>query len=547
MQPLAFRFVPSLGVGSPKEYRRIDSENRAHVARVVQQRRRQQRKKAGWVPRRRHFKNQYTQRFEIILRGHGSDPAHHVRAKAADLGDGTRHSLVSMLRPIVYLPIKQGCCDPFSSFPVAITPQVNQVLTFMREVYFPMVYDRQKLLIQNDRKLPSIAGLGAHAWETVVSHLSAEGIALACVASFLGNIAGLMGEPGKSNATRLAMAFSKRSSILLRQSLQASVQPDGSPFPKAIVIQIYFLHRASITAEDRHLASIYGAMLSSAMTTSALAGTVDWGLLFPAGLDDIDGAVKFMRRTSFDYAWLARTCTDLWANAGRYLVPEPQIFNDLHWQVQCPILREAFLVSRSLNAYAEGALSRSDQLTEVAPAKLIFFITATQSVWATGTAMNLFFDLRDGICLCQDSTQLERLTQAALALVLAFQLRSMVFSVKINERDIRDYTAIMLPELRHTMTTVFDLSTDEDLAYYRDAHLWILFMAAYWEQRNSNTAGWASHWFQRHLLITASLARKTTWTALLPILKSFVFAEWDAPGACTWFENAISTMPPVPF
>ncbi|KIW11767.1 hypothetical protein PV08_09039 [Exophiala spinifera] len=538
MAPPLLRFVPSQSHGTARKDQAVDSANRAHAARAAHARRRQERRDE-MISLQVAWKHPRAQKRTIRpLRVKCDDPLKPNDTTNTDSSAGVDATVSLSKSHLMY----RGNSDPFFTFPIKITPEVNQVLTFMRDGYFPMLYDNQKLQMKIDAKGLSTAGVGNGAWKFAVTQLSNTGIALACLASFLGNMTTMMSWSNNRRSIQLAQTFMVESTRLVKDLLRDISASPAARLPPAAIIHVYFLHRACTTVGGKQSSAVYGALLNRLLVRGVLEGAVSYTLLFQAGLNDVDAAAKYMHRPSLEYTWFARSCNKMWIGAKPGLATLPGGVHDgLHKQVLCEELRQAFVVSRLMNAYAEGKVHEIAQERSQEQKQFFFLLLGTESVWALGTSMRLYFDLRDDVYLHEVFTQVQRMIQAALALTLVFQLRSMAYGTKINGHDLRDYSPAIMAELRSIITEIHECDTDteSELGQYRDAHIWILFMGAFWEQRTNEEHSSSEGWFQNKLVDAALLAGISTWAELKPLLKSFAFADWDQPDGANWFESTV--------
>jgi hypothetical protein len=408
----------------------------------------------------------------------------------------------------------------------------------MRDVLFPTVYDHNTLLGKVDRGFFSGAAVGDQFWQFCLGVMTTEGAALACVASYLAHMSTLMSESARLNAVRVAQIMSTKSSTMLRRSLQTKSDPSEQLSRRNVLYHVSFLHRVSLHVGDQTSTRVYGTMLNDLVMESMLDGSITFQTVMHAAVDDADASTKFMCRTSIDFTWLGQTCSSAWSIIEPMLPPVSQdVFDGLHETVHSDLLRQLFVVSRHMNAYAESPVSSSAWAAMTPQRPLVYTWFAMKGVWAIGTGMNLFLDLTKHVQPDLDVTSGQRLTQAALALALVFQSRSMGHGTKINGIATRDYSASIMSHLRPVMMEVFRSCTEQELREYADAHLWILFMGAFWEQRSKGTLREEPDWFQEQLVENALLSKKAAWAKLEPVLRRFAYSNWEEPNGSEWFDD----------
>ena len=445
------------------------------------------------------------------------------------------------------LSLLEGNSDPFGSFSIKITPQINQVLTFMRDAIYPNIYYHNKFMSKINEGNPDrsnwiSAGIGVQAWGFAVESLHGEGVSLACIASYLGNMAMLLPEHARPNTNRLALALATKSCGLLQKSLPSDATSTNPTKVRTLIAQIYFLYRASVVEGDRMSVAIYGPILKRFLVRGISQGLVDVVMLYQAAVDDIDFASKFMCRTLFDYSWFGEVSSGFWALAEPLLpLVRADVFTGVHKNVECTELRDYFTTARHMNTYAEHIFPESAWGPTVQK-QLAYSWFATKSLWALGSALNLYLDLRDDRFTRSTFpfTSGQRLTQAALTLGLVYYFRNMGHTTTINSIDIRDCSASLMRELRATMTQVLKVSTERESHTYADAHLWVLFLGAFYERRERQRSGDAAgRWFRQKLVEKAVQSNKATWARLQPVLRGFFYMEWEKPHGSTWFDDTV--------
>lgn len=439
----------------------------------------------------------------------------------------------------------KGNSDPFGCFPIEITPQVNQAIGFMRDTYFPILYNQNKLIstvfgadFWGSKNIEMVA------WQATCECFQVEGAALACIASLLGTISTLASGAGRANAARLSLILSTKSSSLLRNALGNSTEdshPTGKSTTSRILFdQIHFLHHGSMIRGDENSIKVYGPILHAVLVRLVNEGTLDLIMFCQASVDDIDASARFICRTSIDYGWFAQTCSGLWDTVEAKLPKlPPSVSGSLHENVLCVELRQVFQIARRMSAYGERKLSPSIMGNDTVQKRLIFTWFATNTCWAVATAMNLALDLRDDKYAKCDFTVGRGLTQAALALALVFLLRDMGHGNIINGVDVRDFSAYIMPELHIITKRAFATCTNHELQELAEAHLWILFMGAFCEQRRHISSTEDPGWFQEQLVNRALLDKKANWARLKPVLQKFVYADWEEPNGSEWFDDLV--------
>ncbi len=433
----------------------------------------------------------------------------------------------------------KGDSDPFACYAIQITPHINQALAFMRDVFFSGMHNSHRLMGEVDGGGYREPSLGNYFWQNTLQALYAEGPALACLASHFGMMSIFISGSARLNALQIGLAMSIKSSGLLRRSLKKEHGSSGL-FQENLFAHINFLHRASMLLDDQASNHIYGTMLRGLLIAGMEARTIDQGTLLYAAVVYLDAAAKFFCRTPFDYTWFEHIFAPQW-NAVETILPadSQDTVDGLHETVRRKQLRHLFIISRHMNTYAENPGLLLAWTTDTSRKRSIWAWFTTKSMWVIGVALELFFDLTDCVYPETGFSIGHQSTQAALSLTLVFQFRSMAHGTKIYGVGIRDHSATIMMHLRRVMTDVFASCTSQELEEYADAHLWILFMGAFWERRNRGTSSTEGEpdWFQQQLVEKALLRKKATWAKLEPTLKRFAYSSWEEPNGAEWFDD----------
>jgi hypothetical protein len=204
--------------------------------------------------------------------------------------------------------ILNGNSDPFAQLAIAVTPLVNSVITFMREALYPNLYFNPFFrrmygdshgpinVLQESSWLP--AQMARQGWNFSRGSLSTEGPALACIASFLNNMAALMSDQAREETYDKALMLTTKSSRLLRESLDKKPrQPDQGLLHRdpTLITHVYWLFRAAVHSNNRTSATVHGKILAQTMINGFDDGAVDLLQIIQATIDDVDDAAMHMR------------------------------------------------------------------------------------------------------------------------------------------------------------------------------------------------------------------------------------------------------------
>ncbi|KIV93016.1 hypothetical protein PV10_04261 [Exophiala mesophila] len=449
-------------------------------------------------------------------------------------------------------PIK-GDSDPFGVLAIPVTPQVKQVLQFMKDGVYPGLYfnsffkrmygDIKVKDLETSTWLPAQTALAG--WKYALASLQDEGIALACVGGYLHNMSMLMLDSSKSKATNLGLSMMTKSSVLLRRSLHKSMQKNSS-MGTTLINHVYWLFRAAIFSGDEESIIAHGRMLNLCLMKGLVEGTADIQMLIQSGVDDVDICSRLMRRPFIHPDAYAATCAGLWALAEANLPKMTiEINMELHSNVQCPEVQQAFLICRSLAGYAEQQIT-DEEWGSPTQKQLSFAWFVTKSDWGMRQALSASLDLRDDKYSSQVWSEGVRLTQASLGLAVLYYGRLLGHDAVINGVDIRDISATIMAHLQVIMTQVLAKCSDEELEAYVDAHTWILFVGAFIEQRNKkkNSGRSQVRWFQHRLAEHAVRHKRESWLLEKSTFESFHYFDFIEPNGAQWYEEVIAELAP---
>ncbi|KIW92989.1 uncharacterized protein Z519_06838 [Cladophialophora bantiana CBS 173.52] len=461
--------------------------------------------------------------------------------------------------------VLNGNSDPFAMLPIIITPLVNQCLTFMREALYPSIYYNSFFrrlygsshgpinVLQDNTWLP--AQTARQDWETAAGSLTSEGQALACIASFLGNMAPLMPEAGRLKIRREALIYTTKSSQLLRRSLDKLPDAGGKSVllrDPSLITHVFWLFRAAVFSENKSSVAVHGKVLAHSIMRGFDEGLVDHLMIIQAINADCDDATKFMRRTHFDPDWYRTIIQPIWAMAEYILPPIPEAaYVNINPTIEIPEVQEIFINSLRQAAYCEDGMQVPHEAWgPLEQRQLAFAWFVTQSEYTMSKLLQIYFDLRDGNYVPyqtgaqQTPTPGQRLTQMGLALGLLYYVRVLGHETKINGQDIRDSSPEIIRHLRSTMQQMSVIATEDEKQHYREAHAWVYFLGAFEEERKGIPP--TSTWFQRRLAEHVNVSREkgwntsSSWIEYRRIFRTFLYTDWAYPSGFAWFDRIVT-------
>ena len=252
-------------------------------------------------------------------------------------------------KPVVQSPMTDlgGSSDPFACLGVKITPEINRVLAFMRDVMYPAIYltpwtqscsaePVRKLEVAQPRNVVSAAS--AHRdWSRMLCSLYDEGLGLACLsacASFVPDFRQTM----KSDILQMRA----RSTSILRQRLLDPSRSYGQS--GSALLQMFWLFEAEALDDNVQAARIHGRAFRNAVETCRDQEIIDLGNIVMFLWADTNFAAKTMGRTMLSMDWCIGRLQGLWSLLGGFF---PATIPDQDAQLNCAVEADTLVSSPS--------------------------------------------------------------------------------------------------------------------------------------------------------------------------------------------------------
>ena len=390
-----------------------------------------------------------------------------------------------------------------------ITPQVNQILAFARDICLPAFYFQDSLRdssisAKSSRDVTNPSGwisspAARRGWQQVVDALSDKCTALACLSTYLALMAACQINPTK--ATEASLKMRAGSSALLRQQLLR--QDSSNSTVKArqeLLWQVFWHFYAEFFAGNLEAAQIHGKMLRQSCEAA------EEGVITPHFLDsvlfvDTHMSAKYMTRTVFDIdKWIPDVFAPIWEKI------DPDMANitqedgsTLHATIKCDPLRSIFLRTRqSIILLRQSAESHSVDIDY----DTLFYWLNSHAYVDGGRVIDLYLMLIDKALhapkVKPDPSRPPRpipigtetagylYTEACLCLCSLYSIRDVGQEIPINGIDIVDASSTIGQHLRESIIQALTSCTPEERKTYRPAHLWCAYIGALMEQREAD-------------------------------------------------------------
>ncbi|KAJ9605772.1 hypothetical protein H2200_009621 [Cladophialophora chaetospira] len=531
--PSKFTFLSSVsGKRSTREKELEHAQIKAHAARISHQRR-------NWVKVQQQLKRQQDEHCED------------ERSYTLGEGDCGSHT-TSRSREIILLLPGHGSSDPFDAYSVKITPEVNRLIGYARDVLLPNIFTPPffKRLTAgapkwvNYERSDKVIGGSTLLLNIKVFREMSEGAALGWLCSHIPFIQQL-------NSPEIVQALSverlkmrAKSLKLLRETL--TNHPVSSP--------------EALTAVRLHMRALY-EMECMAGDTEAARAHIDILLRLDDPVTDelvrlqhllvmmfntTELACKNLERTILPFGeWTSERFASLWMVSSPFMPAPPDTVNHAHASVTIPVVREAMLRLRFCLWIGETPLPFGNA-QERLKADMVFAWIVTKTFHDIGMLLNLYFDIIERKIVFHSEGR--RLVEACLVLTLLHLFRKCMHSAVVeNDIDVRDASHVIIPRLKQDMTAALELMTPAETVYYRDAVLWTLYAGAVYEQRQKRRKGplrlesdsVGQSWFTCTLARHARDIGITTWERGKATLQTFVYDEHLQPDGSLWFEEVI--------
>ena len=208
-----------------------------------------------------------------------------------------------------------GSSDPFSCFEVKITPRINYILTFMRDVMYPAIYHTawtkscsttpgRNFEIAKPSGIVS-AGSAYRDWSRMLWTLQDEGLGLACLSA----CASMVPQFQKTmNIDVLKMRA--RSTSLLREKLE--VQSSSYVSSGRALLHMFWLFEAEALNGNVEAAILHGGAFRVAVEACQEEAPIDIANIVMFLWADTNFAARTMRRTMLGMNWCAARFQGMW-------------------------------------------------------------------------------------------------------------------------------------------------------------------------------------------------------------------------------------------
>ena len=449
----------------------------------------------------------------------------------------------------------EGQSDPFHSYAIDVTAEVNRLVTYYKE---KELFKRYHVDARSWSSDPS----ALQDWRDSVSSLEDEGTARAFMARY-SHFAAV----GMSNTALDHRALVHRSNSTA--SLRRRLRKGEDPLTSSIMIwHIHMLHGAEVLAGNFPAAHAHGTILKHFFDQELASGRpIDQKLLIYILYNDVHMAAMFLVRPCFDPEhWLSHVFQGL-LDQMELSVPALATASSrsIDPQVIDPRIRPVFVswtkvrLMRALTN-ASGTLLRTPETTHW---------VRINSFISQGRLVNHYLDVQQRITDKQvrgvdslDSfiarNSLAHLHASAfLSLACLFLIRTSASPNILSDLPYIDALKLILTKLRLHLDISQGLIGEDQKDPYSRARLWALFAGALAERQRAaigrlspekttgaeeTQTGEASQgWFNVRFARQAMKLKLFTWSSVREVLESFLYADHFSPHPVSWWNSTIDS------
>jgi hypothetical protein len=486
-----FKFVVTTQQ-APNQDSAVTSANRAHTAKAIH---RQRKARHKFEPARK----QRRRAFPLT-----------PQSSSDEICSDVPHSPMAL----ALQPKFKGNSDPFAATAVPMTPQYNELISFMRDTVYPKLgFNRFMQHFASDISLDftfrssaiCMTSLPANQhWTFIKSMLGAPPSALA----FLSTAATYLATMEPEYRVK-ALEMRLESSSHLRGLLSSSDMDQ-----QLLKATLFWLYNSEARAQNFKAATAISKMLVPLIKKGIDSGGDSPLLLMEYRFLEDDVAMYNLSRVAFDMdSWFPGMFEGLWQSAERLMPPSPFTAKDIHPVVKQP-LRQHFHNMRYLYYLWDNPI----QANTAADQQLIFRWLTTRYSWLSGCLLNTYAGLMD-----TDSRDDTRHVQSLLALALLSHTRVVGSSSLIGSVD---YRGAVQPAVQMIKMLILSLTKraleNREIA---DVLLWALCLGSSWEIMSPRSSG--DPWFTTHLKAHTQAHGIRSWETCRFVLKSLFLVETD--------------------
>lgn len=449
----------------------------------------------------------------------------------------------------------EGQSDPFDSFPLKVTAEINRVMTFARDFYLPMVAlprrFRENIKRRESRSLQvctehAVRKRTIEQWITIASS-SGEAVH-AFFAFYAVCLDQMLPDERRDSMHRTALVL--KGKLLQAVQLAMNRHKEGLPVSDVLVQRIVYLFIIDCCERNRDAAAVHARVLEL-MLTKLQDPVISFHLFVEALFYDAELASFLLQPTLLNHKhWYNTKLKPFWENNKNDLQCDTPVA-DIHTSITHPDIRQAILRTRRGFAIHNGQLLETIAEGEVDTSRLYAW-------WSDGVVHDTAVTVNLALSLSADSSSPNPLEstvpQNRLTAALAFTTFCTVRKYRregIHDDvalDVQDFSEVLAPALQgYVQNELDDTAPAKHDRDEQEALYWMLFTGTLYEQticrhhqrlRQGSEA--VAYWFTPKLREQAHLLGLTRWVDAQGLLQRFVLqADWLDPHPDEWYEQVV--------
>lgn len=415
-----------------------------------------------------------------------------------------------------FLWLKQGQSDPFDAQAITVTPEVNEIISFGRDVFLPTLHNttgaKQSFTVNNN-------------FQESVSRLSSQGSAFGLL-SYFATAASLVA--GGPTWAQKAIEYEVKCTSTLREKL---ITAPISQYPE-LITQILTLFGCTILTGRMVEAKTHATILRKLFDTSAQHGPVEIAKLCFALYHDRNLSAMFLVRSSFDVDhWVPQLITPIWRMLGRpftHLSDVPQQKLDKSIAQADPSFVK--LIDDIRNHYHTVVLTRKRWSQDTTPSNLVMYHISHSVIYEL-RLINYYLSLTS----THPSTlpQQDLWPQAYICLATLYMAHSLLYSGLVR---LSDTSAGLKAHLIAALLNADRTATLHSRHRYTHALLWALFIGATAERIGHGASNDGSRWFHARFKAQLLSMGLTRWRDVRDTMLGFPCAAELLKQDVAWVE-----------
>jgi hypothetical protein len=451
----------------------------------------------------------------------------------------------------------KGNSDPFQVAGLEITPEVNRILCFAREVmvpgqYYNSMYRRLSFGPSGTSSAPPLAqvsviisrGGATRDWLTTKDSLQSECAVLARLSAYASVMAKV--NPDLEWARMASLKMRDRAISLLRKGLQDSIAK-GNDDVSQFLLPLYGLFNGECVDGNVKAAFEHSKIIRQIFES----GVYTIQILLQVLYNDVDLAVKCGHRTYLDVdGWCPKVLAGLSQKfsqlaAARLSAPQEE---DLHPQVSYQPLRRLWLARMAVVQSIKRGAFQAQQVGDQQLQDLVFAYFTASGFTDHGQLNNMYHDLFEAKIL-QDKSAAERYTLAGMIATLQYLARRVGHDCIINGVDVRDASPKLMAQMKSCIQLSLSSSDPPASHEFADAQLWMAYVGALEEERRRaqmKARGRECNmlirrgWFTTRFQDQAQLMGIRLWSEVQTIAERFLHVGFVDPHGSLWVEDLIN-------